>query len=226
MPVAPLLMLATALADIPVGMIGMVALDRHDVVLADIADLSALRPDQVRAVRDLVVLRLPHGGETLITPAQLAVLAHRRVPGLRFRAAQNGPIRFVVHAASHLQQRCSIARAPLESGHHLVASDLQSRPCADRGTRPNGIARDAATGDLVLTHAVAAGTDLGPIVLPAAPAVRPGDRLVLHIRQGAARIERPVVAVQQGRAGARLFVRDADGEVHSAYMASEPERGE
>ena len=46
-----------------------------------------------------------------------------------------------------------------------------------------------------------------------------GDRLTLISAVGPVRVERQVVALQAGRAGGRVFVRDAEGQVVAAPLA-------
>ncbi len=48
-----------------------------------------------------------------------------------------------------------------------------------------------------------------------------GDKLVLQSRAGPVTIERTVTAVQPGRSGGRLFVRDAEGRIFAALYVAE-----
>lgn len=52
-----------------------------------------------------------------------------------------------------------------------------------------------------------------------APKVARGDAMTLIARSGAVTIERQVAAMQSGRAGGRVFVRDAEGRVFAAPVA-------
>jgi hypothetical protein len=60
-----------------------------------------------------------------------------------------------------------------------------------------------------------------PLRLPDPPAVRAGDELTLLSRAGPVTIERPVIALQPGYSGRRLFVRDRAGHVSSIHFVGE-----
>jgi hypothetical protein len=68
--------------------------------------------------------------------------------------------------------------------------------------------------------AVPARRDPPPV---AAADIERGDALTLMSRAGPVRIERKVVAMQPGRHGRRLFVRDEDGAVSSIPLHVRPE---
>jgi flagella basal body P-ring formation protein FlgA len=68
-----------------------------------------------------------------------------------------------------------------------------------------------------------AGTRLGRLALSAAPDIDKGDELTLRSTVGPVSVERQVVALQPGRSGGRVFVRDAEGQVMSAPLSVQPE---
>jgi flagella basal body P-ring formation protein FlgA len=71
-----------------------------------------------------------------------------------------------------------------------------------------------------------AGAYLGRVSLPPAVVVDKGDKLTLVSTAGPVRVTREVVALQAGRAGGKVFVRDADGNVISAPLAEDNGGGE
>ena len=73
---------------------------------------------------------------------------------------------------------------------------------------------------------LAAGTYLGRISAPPGVAVDKGAKLTLVATAGPVRVSREVVALQAGRPGGRLFVRDAEGNVTSAPLAVRDGDGE
>lgn len=60
--------------------------------------------------------------------------------------------------------------------------------------------------------------------LPDPPAVQTGDELTLISRAGPVTVERSVTALQPGRSGRRLFVRDRAGHVSSIDFVGERAR--
>jgi hypothetical protein len=93
-------------------------------------------------------------------------------------------------------------------------------PCTNRSTAP-AFWYDRAAG----TARLARGIDPGEVV-PRFPgfganAIRPGEKLKLVVTIGRVRIERDVEALQEARAGSRLFVRDRDGELTSVRFVPE-----
>jgi flagella basal body P-ring formation protein FlgA len=57
-------------------------------------------------------------------------------------------------------------------------------------------------------------------------AVDKGDKLTMVSTSGPVRVTREVVALQAGRAGGRLFVRDNEGNVTSAPLAAQEGGGQ
>ncbi len=76
---------------------------------------------------------------------------------------------------------------------------------------------------MVAAEAIAAGTYLGRVAPLRRASVVKGAELVLRSSAGPVVIERRVTAMQPGRAGGRIFVRDADGQVFAAPLAGEVE---
>ena len=72
---------------------------------------------------------------------------------------------------------------------------------------------DRSSRSVLAAEPIAAGGYLGRVALPSGDVVQRGERLSLRSRSGPVVIERSVVAMQVGRSGRRVFVRDADGHV-------------
>lgn len=99
-------------------------------------------------------------------------------------------------------------------GEVPVARDVSPAACpADPGALP--LRYDPAAKALRATRDLSVGETLPPTPF-ALPTIRAGDRLVLAARIGAVTVERQVIALQLGQAGAPVFVKAADGTVFAA----------
>lgn len=79
------------------------------------------------------------------------------------------------------------------------------------------------TPDRSFAFRIAAGAEPLRVIVryaPPLPAVRYGEPLTLRSRIGPVTVEREVVALQDGMAGHRVFVRDREGHVSSLQLAS------
>lgn len=225
------LLLASAGASVTVGLVpaAEVTLAGRHIRLGDVADLSALEPAARSRLAQRVIAVVP-AGRSRVTLSREAVraLVRRSVPGLGVRPeADEAPLAFHVAAGSEERPRtgCAELARPLAAGAPLSGKDLSPAACREEAAAParrfdrlDGVAR--ADRDL------AAGTYLGRISAPAAPAVDKGDKLTLVSTSGPVRVTREVVALQTGRAGGRLFVRDSEGNVTSAPLAAQEEAGQ
>ncbi len=114
---------------------------------------------------------------------------------------------------------CYEAARPVAAGPILVEADVRRVPCASAPKRP--LRFDRVDHVIVVGEALQAGDYLGPVApLPSQAVVR-GMPLVVRSSAGPAVIERAVTAMQSGRAGQRIFVRDATGTIFSAPLAIE-----
>lgn len=217
------LLLAAAGASVTVGLVpaSEVTLQSRQIRLGDVADLSALEPSVRSRLAPRVLAAIPAGrsGITLSREA-LRALVRRSVPGLGVRVeADDSPLAFRVTASAHQRPRagCAELARPLAAGAPLTDQDLVPVACEKASTpalrfdRLDRVAR--ADSDL------AAGTYLGRVSATAAVAVDKGDKLTLVSSAGPVRVTREVVALQPGRAGGKLFVRDSEGNVTSAPLA-------
>ncbi|MCW4463788.1 hypothetical protein OK349_18950 [Sphingomonas sp. BT-65] len=107
-----------------------------------------------------------------------------------------------------------IAAGEQISAELLVPVDCRKQP---RGTRWARF--DRMSGSLTAREALPAGAYLGRLPAAAAPLLPKGARVTLRASAGPAIVEREVTTLQPARAGQRVFVRDADGNVFAAAIA-------
>lgn len=225
-----ILLLAAAGASVTVGLVpaAEVTLPGRQVRLGDVADLSALEPATRSRLAPRVIAMVPAGRSNVAVPREaLRTLVRRSVPWLAVRAeAEKAPL--AIRVAASLDRSaggCAELARPLAAGAALSDRDLAPVPC-DRKAAAAPLRFDRldrvtrAEGDL------AAGTFLGRVSAPPAVAVDKGDKLTLVATEGPVRVSREVVALQAGRAGGRLFVRDSEGNVTSAPLAAQDGGGQ
>jgi flagella basal body P-ring formation protein FlgA len=126
-------------------------------------------------------------------------------------------------AMASLGPGCFAAARDLPAGAALTASDLAPVACQTAAKRAP-LRYDRDDGVPVTSAAVAAGTYLGHVLPIEDARVARGDTLTLRSSAGPVTIERAVVAMQPGRSGGRVFVRDSEGKVFAAPLAVEAGR--
>jgi hypothetical protein len=224
MPVLELL-LAAAGATVSVGFVpaAEVALPGREIRLGDVADLSGLTPAVRARLSPRVIAAIPAGRTAITLPREaLRTLVRRSVPALDLRTGPGeAPIAFRVMASGEDRpvRACSELARPLADGAALSNEDLAPVACRDRSASPP-LRFDRLNRVVRADGAIAAGTYLCRISAPPAVAVDKGDKLSLVASAGPVRVSRDVVALQAGRPGGRLFVRDAEGNVTSAPLAA------
>ncbi len=200
-----------------------VVLPDRRIRLGDVADLGRLAPSERRRLAPLVIAAIPAGRSRIVLTRQaLLGLVRRSVPGLALRADSNGStLTFTVArpAEDRPARACAELARPLEAGAAVSDGDLAPVPC--RGEAAAAELRFDRRDRVVRANGpLAAGAYLGRISTGAAPVVDKGDKLSLVATAGPVRVIRQVVAMQPGRAGGRLFVRDSEGNVTSAPLAA------
>jgi flagella basal body P-ring formation protein FlgA len=225
------LLLASAGASVTVGLVpaAEVTLSSRQIRLGDVADLSALEPSARSRLAPRVLATIPAGrsGITLSREAVRALL-RRNVPGLGVRTeAEETSLVFRVAANADAPTRgdCAELARPLAEGAALSDRDLAPVPCADGAPAP-ALRFDRLDRVARADRDLAAGTYLGRLTAAPAVAVDKGDKLTLVSTAGPVRITREVVALQAGRPGGRLFVRDSEGNVTSAPLAADEGAGQ
>lgn len=116
------------------------------------------------------------------------------------------------------QGACLRVAAPLAAGEVPLREDLAPADCPEARPAP-AFRYDPAAGTVRALRALPAGT-LVPAVPPSLlAAVRPGQKLVVTTRVGAATLAREVTALRAARLGDRILVRSAGGEVFTVAEA-------
>lgn len=111
---------------------------------------------------------------------------------------------------------CFTAAREIAAGVALTADDLAPAPCQSR--KRAALRYDAASGHPVAMSVVPAGAYLGRLAPMGERLIPAGTPLTLRSTAGVVTIEREVVAMQPGRSGSRMFVRDASGEVFAVPL--------
>lgn len=225
------LLLAAAGASVTVGLVpaAEVTLPSRRIRLGDVADLSALEPATRSRLAPRVLATIP-AGRTGISLSRDAVsaLVRRSVPGLNLRTENHdAPLAFRVAASADERpaRACAELARPLAAGAALSDRDLAPVACDDKAAAA-GLRFDRLDRVARADRDLAAGTYLGRISAPPAVAVDKGAKLTLVSSAGPVRVSREVVALQAGRAGGRLFVRDNEGNVTSAPLATQEGAGQ
>jgi flagella basal body P-ring formation protein FlgA len=120
---------------------------------------------------------------------------------------------------------CVELARPLAAGAALSNRDVVAVACDDKAEAAS-LRFDRLDRVVRANSDLPAGSYLGRVSLLPAVAVDKGDKLTLVSTAGPVRVTREVVALQAGRAGGRVFVRDSEGNVTSAPLAVENGGGE
>ena len=124
-------------------------------------------------------------------------------------------------AASLDAPSCFATAHDVPAGATLSAGDLTEVECRSHAKHV-ALHYDANGSVIVATAAIPAGSYIGRVAPLANEVVAKGAELTLRSSAGPVVIERQVTAIQPGRAGRRLFVRDASGQVFAVrYVAGE-----
>jgi hypothetical protein len=126
----------------------------------------------------------------------------------------------LLFAFSAAAPACFATARDVAAGAVVTIEDVVAVPCEKATPRP-ATRYDRAQGTTVFGTAMAAGTYLGRLAPPERAMVRKGAVLTLRSAAGPVVVERQVTALQPGRSGGRLFVRDSSGEVFAAPLALE-----
>jgi len=126
----------------------------------------------------------------------------------------------IILAASDAAGCFEAARA-LPAGAVVTVENAVPVPCD--GNRTAAILRyDRSARAALLVAGLPAGGYLGRLANLPSGTVAKGDRLTLRSAAGPIVVEREVTALQAGRSGERIFVRDAGGAVFAAALILSP----
>ncbi|WP_066807583.1 flagella basal body P-ring formation protein FlgA [Sphingomonas asaccharolytica] len=192
---------------------GEIVLSRPAVTLADVAGRGGLGRLGV-----VEIARLPVGRDRLsLSRRAIATLVRRAVPGM---VVEGGDARIVtfryVRRAEVGAGGCQVTSAAIAAGTAITRDKIAAGPC----TAAAAIRYGAARGYLVARRDLPAGSPLGHLVVPPPATVAKGDSMTLVSRAGPVTVERPVIALQSGSVGRRVFVRDSRGHVFAAPVAT------
>lgn len=115
---------------------------------------------------------------------------------------------------------CFATSRDVPAGASLSARDVTAAPCRTDAARAR-LRYDRDGGVVVAAAALPAGTYLGRLAPLMEAFVAKGAVLTLRSSAGPVTVERQVTAMQAGRAGGRVFVRDSSGKVFAAPLLVE-----
>jgi flagella basal body P-ring formation protein FlgA len=220
MPLSNLLLAAGAMVTVGLTPASEVTLPGRQIRLGDVADLSAFALSERSRLAPLVLAAVPAGRSRItLSRAAVGALVRRGVPGLGVRSqAEAESLTFLVptQAAQRARGGCSELARPLAAGSPVSVADLVPVDCRDEAA--SGLRFDRLNGVARAESGLAAGAYLGRIAAAPAVAVDKGAKLTLVATAGPVRVTREVVALQAGRSGGKVFVRDAEGHVTSAPL--------
>jgi flagella basal body P-ring formation protein FlgA len=172
----------------------------------------------------LVAARLPAGVSSwALSRAGALALLRRRVPGLAV-SAPAGLVSVRVRLTALARPAgagCFVSGRAIVAGAPLLADDVTSVACRAGAPRAALRYRDGVT---VVSAALPADTYLGRLAPLGKLAVAKGAALTLRSGAGPVVIERQVTALQPGRAGGRIFVRDASGNRFAVPLAQDGDK--
>ena len=184
---------------------------------------------QGRNIRARDVEVSSHGGDAII--AQIppdrssVILSNQALVRLLARAnltVQTGTPAaeyvFVVSANPVRGEQCWNARRLIPEGRAIDQDDVTASPCTTSLEALHGLRTER--GQTIAMSAVPAGASLGRLLLSRRKAVSAGEAVTLVSRIGPVTIERDVVALQNGEAGRRIFVRDRERRIFAADLSS------
>lgn len=193
-----------------------IAVSRPTVTLADVARTSGAKG--LGRLATVEIAHLPIGRDRLsLSRRAIAVLVRRAVPGIAVGQGDDRIVTFTLIGAGQVRAGpCLVTNTPLAAGSAITRDTVGRGPCSAVAA---DVRYDASRRTLVARRDLPAGSALGSLVAGEAETVARGDVLTLVSRSGPVTVERPVTALQPGRAGRRVFVRDRAGQVFAVPVA-------
>jgi hypothetical protein len=201
-----------------------ISLSERTIRLGDVARAGDLSAASWAILAERPIARIPRNRTSFtISREGVAALVRRTIPGL----ALDG--RALPETITFQLRERSIFTAPpcyglsraVAAGSLIEQDDIGPTPCAPDQTASR-VRYDRSVAALRAVVDLPEGSLLGRVVLPSESRIERGTGLTLVATIGPVRVEREVVAVQDGRAGRSMFVRDADGQVISGSFAGGP----
>lgn len=166
-----------------------------------------------------VVLRLPAGVRAVTLPAAtVRALVQRQIGAASVTGGK--AVTIALRPSPVATRPCWIAAHALGAGAVVTTDDVTPGDTT-AGDCAQAAASIAVIDDApVLRDAVAAGAVLGRLMPAPAGRVAAGTALTLRSVVGPVVVERDVTTLQPAHPGGGVFVRDTDGQVFAASMAS------
>jgi hypothetical protein len=192
------------------------------LTIADVVSLDCVTPERRAEIGALLIARLDRSS-TSLTREAIANLVRRRAPALTVTPGAASSSVIVIErerqAPSSAATACAEAILPISPGKALTSRNVRSAPCAAAAPLSQDVRYDRDDGVVRARAPIAAGDSLGRLMAPPTLAADAGEMLTFQVRMGPALIERTVEALQASTGGA-VFVRDADGAVFAAPLAT------
>lgn len=115
---------------------------------------------------------------------------------------------------------CRTVARPIPLGETVTIADTVESACTD-GRPSRRLRYDAGARVARAAVDLAPGDELGRVFLAPRQGILPGEQIVLTVQIGPVAITKAVTALQAGRPGQRLFVRDEAGQIFSARCPQE-----
>jgi hypothetical protein len=115
---------------------------------------------------------------------------------------------------------CFATVRDVEAGAIIAAADVVPVVC-DAGRARASLRFEPGSGATIAAAALPDGTYLGRILPSSGRLIAKGATLTIRSTSGAVTIEREVIAMQTGRDGKRMFVRDERGQVFAVPLLLE-----
>ncbi len=190
-----------------------IIVSRPAVTLADVARAPGVKG--LGRLATVEIAHLPIGRDRLsLSRRAIAVLVRRAIPGMTIAQGDDRIVTLKLVRTGQAKARpCLVTNAPLAAGAVIARDAVAQGPC---GTVAADVRYDASRRMLVARRDLPAGSALGNLVASVPQTVARGDAMTLVSRSGPVTVERSVTALQSGRTGRRVFVRDSAGQVFAA----------
>lgn len=185
-----------------------------NIVISDVVSPDGIDEAVYKRVAGKVIATLPEGHTKIDLPRDtLANLVRRRVPLFSDIDTIDG--QGAIHFESGISQQvnnkqCKMTIGALEQGTVVLARHLMSVSCR-AGAEMAPVRYDRLTGVLRTKTKISAQTYLGRVEAAEREFADTGDELVLMVKMGPVRVERPVWALQPALGADHIFVQDKNG---------------
>ena len=209
-----------------------ISLPTSSLRLGDVVALECVPEADRPAIGALVLAEVPQTSRrATVSAGDLALLAKRRVPGLRLAPVGDASRQIALLAGPAGMTRPAAPVACYRTSHTISANDAISgedlAPSACEQNAPRPQVYFDRTNKVVRAQAdIAADVYLGRLLVPDHGFPDTGDELVLSIGVGPVRVERQVRAAQPAPKGGEIFVRDEAGALFRAPVAPHSTEGE